>query len=135
MMDFSSNRLMVSSKQEPKTKLIYNETPDTGGKNIPEGYDQKILDFKKNNNVNVQDKLKMGAFTNRTVLFDPFTCFYEVKAPTIEETEGSIKMGGKRVCTSVRKMSNKEFDVPGTNEEFSRTQYFLLDTGTAPSGD
>ena len=121
-------------EQEPKTKLIYNETPDTGGKNIPEGYDQKVLDFKKNNNVNVQDKLKMGAFTNRVVLFDPFTCFYEVKAPTTDETEGSIKKGGKSLYLS-EKSRNKEFDVPGTNEEYSRTQYFLLDTGTAPSGD
>ena len=30
-------------EQEAKTKLIYNETPDSFGKNIPEGYDQKIL--------------------------------------------------------------------------------------------
>ena len=121
-------------EQEPKIKLLYNETPDGGGKNIPEGYDQKVLDFKKNNNVNVQDKLKMGAFTNRVVLFDPFTCFYEVKAPTTDNTEGSIKKGGKSLYLG-EKSRNKEFDVPGTNEEYSRTQYFLLDTGTAPSGD
>ena len=121
-------------EQEPKIKLLYNETPDGGGKNIPEGYDQKVLDFKKNNNVNVQDKLKMGSFTNRVVLFDPFTCFYEVKAPTTDNTEGSIKKGGKSLYLG-EKSRNKEFDVPGTNEEYSRTQYFLLDTGTAPSGD
>jgi len=121
-------------EQEPKTKLIYNETPDTGGKNLPEGYDQKIMDFKKNNNVNVQDKLKMGAFTNRVVLFDPFTCFYEVKAPSTDETEGSLKTGGKSLYLN-EKNRNKEFDVPGTNEEYSRTQYFLLDTGTAPAGN
>ena len=30
---------------------------------------------------------------------------------------------------------NKEFDIPGNNKEFSRTQYFLLDKGTAPTGD
>ena len=75
-------------EQEAKTKLIYNETPDSFGKNIPEGYDQKILKFNKNNNVNVQDKLKMGTFSNRTVLFDPFTCYYEVKAPSTSQTEG-----------------------------------------------
>ena len=28
--------------QEPKLKLIYNETPDVNG-NIPEGYDQRFL--------------------------------------------------------------------------------------------
>ena len=70
--------------QEPKLKLIYNETPDVNG-NIPEGYDQKILDFKKDNDTNVQSKLQIGAFSTRTVLFDPFTCYYEVKAPNVSE--------------------------------------------------
>ena len=73
--------------------MIYNETPDTSGANIPDGYDQKILDFQKSNNVNVQDKLKMGAFSTRTVLFDPFTCFYEVKTPNAEESQDSLKDG------------------------------------------
>ena len=121
-------------EQEAKTKLIFNETPDSFGKNIPEGYDQKVLQFNKNNNVNVQDKLKMGTFSNRTVLFDPFTCYYEVKAPITDETEDSLKMGGKELPLG-EKNRNKEFDIPGANKDFSRTQYFLLDKGTAPTGD
>ena len=121
-------------EQEVKTKLIYNETPDSFGKNIPEGYDQKVLKFNKNNNVNVQDKLKMGTFSNRTVLFDPFTCYYEVKAPITNETEGSLKMGGKQLALG-EENRNKEFDIPGKNKDFSRTQYFLLDKGTAPTGN
>ena len=120
--------------QEPKLKLIYTETPDTSGANIPEGYDHKILDFQKSNNVNVQDKLKMGAFSTRTVLFDPFTCFYEVKTPNAEESQDSLKMGGKNLYLASEELRNKEFDIPGANKEFSRTQYFLLDSGTAPSG-
>jgi len=120
--------------QKPKLKLIYNETPDTLGSNIPEGYDQKILDFNKDNNVNVQEKLKMGAYTNRIVLFDPFTCYYEVKAPTTDDTEGSLKLGGKDLYLS-DKYRNKEFDIEGANEEFSRTTYYLLDKGTAPAGN
>jgi len=118
--------------QEPKIKLIYNETPDTNG-NIPAGYDQKIINFKKDNNVNVQKKLQMGAFSSRTVLFDPFTCYYEVKAPKAEDNEDSLKMGGKDLYLG-KKFRNKEFDQEGTNEEFSRTTYFLLDKGTAPAG-
>ena len=119
--------------QEPKLKLIYNETPDVNG-NIPEGYDQKILSFKKDNDTNVQKKLQMGAFSSRTVLFDPFTCYYEVKAPKAEDNEDQLKMGGKDLYLG-KKFRNKEFDQQGTNEEFSRTTYFLLDKGTAPSGD
>ena len=118
--------------QEPKIKMLYNETPDSNG-NLPEGYDQKILDFKKDNNVNVQKKLQMGAFSSRTVLFDPFTCYYEVKAPKAEDNEDSLKMGGKDLYLG-KKFRNKEFDQQGANEEFSRTTYFLLDKGTAPAG-
>ena len=119
--------------QEPKTKMIYNETPDTRGSNIPEGYDQKILRFQKSNAVNVQEKLKMGSYSNRVVLFDPFTCFYEVKTNNTDQTQDSLKKGGKEL--SLSESRNKEFDIPGNNKEFSRTQYFLLDKGTAPTGD
>jgi hypothetical protein len=119
--------------QEPKTKMIYNETPDTRGSNIPEGYDQKILRFQKSNAVNVQEKLKMGSYSNRVVLFDPFSCFYEVKTNNTDRTQDSLKKGGKELSLSDSR--NKEFDIPGNNKEFSRTQYFLLDKGTAPTGD
>ena len=119
--------------QEPKTKMIYNETPDTRGSNIPEGYDQKILRFQKSNAVNVQEKLKMGSYSNRVVLFDPFTCFYEVKTNNTDQTQDSLKKGGKELSLSDSR--NKEFDIPGNNKEFSRTQYFLLDKGTAPTGN
>ena len=121
--------------QEPKLNLIYNETPDING-NIPAGYDQKILDFKKDNNINVQKKLQMGAFSSRTVLFDPFTCYYEVKAPNVSErgVEDSLKKGGKDLYLG-KTFRNKEFDQQGANEEFSRTTYFLLDKGTATAGN
>jgi hypothetical protein len=118
--------------QEPKLKLIYNETPDINNA-IPEGYDQKILNFKKDNDTNVQKKLQMGAFSSRTVLFDPFTCYYEVKAPKAMDNEDELKMGGKDLYLG-KTFRNKEFDRVGANEEFSRTTYFLLDKGTAPSG-
>ena len=76
----------------------------------------------------------MGAFSTRTVLFDPFTCYYEVKAPNVSEgVENSLTLGGKDLYLGT-KFRNKEFDQEGTNEEFSRTTYFVLDKGTAPSG-
>ena len=39
---------------------------------------ESTLDFSKDNRVNVQEKLQMGAYSTRTILFDPFNCFYEV---------------------------------------------------------
>jgi hypothetical protein len=73
--------------QEKKKSIIFNQTPDSGGANIPAGYDIKALDYSKDNSVDVQEKLKMGAFSTRTVLFDPFNCYYEVITPNAKEKE------------------------------------------------
>ena len=115
--------------QEKKKSIIYNQTPDSRGDNTPSGYDAKALEYSKDNRVDVQEKLKMGAYSTRTVLFDPFTCYYEVVVPNAKEKEKSLKLGGKELP-----VLNKEFDRPGANKDFSRTTYYLLDKGTLPSG-
>ena len=121
--------------QEPKAKTIYNETPDTGGGSMPEGKDFKTMKYEKKDNGSVQEKLKMGAFSTRQVLFDPFTCYYEVINPKTDDTEGDLKTAGRDGLTLSKERRNKEFDKKGVNEDFSRTTYRLLDKGTLPTGD
>ena len=121
--------------QEPKAKTIYNETPDTSGGNMPEGKDFKVLKYDKKDNVNVQEKMKMGALTTRQVLFDPFTCYYEVINPKTDETEGSLKTAGRDGLPLSTTLRNPEFDKTGKNEDYTRTTYRLLDKGTLPTGD
>jgi hypothetical protein len=116
--------------QEKKKSIVFNQSPDSKGDNLPAGYDVKALDYSKDNNVDVQEKLKMGAFSTRTVLFDPFNCYYEVVVPNAKEKEKSLKLGGKELP-----VLNKEFDRTGANKDFSRTTYYLLDKGTLPSGN
>ncbi len=111
--------------QEQKKSIIFNETPG-----IPEGYDLKALEYTKDNNVNVQNKLKMGAYTTRTVLFDPFTTYYEVVTPNAETTKDDLKLGGKKLPKL-----NDEFNNEEANKEFTRTTYYLLDKGTLATGD
>ena len=125
---FKSIDSMLS--QEKKKSIIYNQTPDSRGANIPAGYDVKALDYSKDNSVDVQEKLKMGAFSTRTVLFDPFNCYYEVITPNAKEKEKSLKLAGKELP-----VLNPEFNKEGANKEFSRTTYMLLDKGTLPVGD
>lgn len=115
--------------QEKKKSIIFNQSPDSRGKNIPSGYDTKAIDYTKDNAVDVQNKLQMGAFSTRTVLFDPFNCYYEVVTPNAEQKESSYKLGGKELP-----VLNREFDRSGNNKEFSRTTYMLLDKGTLPTG-
>ena len=118
--------------QEKKKSIIYNETPDNGGKDIPAGYDMKALEFDKENAVNVQNKLRMGAYSTRTVVFNPFNCKYEVlgkEAKEVEKEEG-IQTAGERLP-----VFNPEFNPDGEKIDFSRTMYMLLDTGSLPTGD
>jgi hypothetical protein len=124
---FKSIDSMLS--QEKKKSIIYNQTPDSRGANLPSGYDAKALDYSKDNRVDVQEKLQMGAFSTRTVLFDPFTCYYEVLTPNAKEKEKSLKLGGKELP-----VLNPEFNRTGANKDFSRTTYMLLDKGTLPTG-
>ena len=89
----------------------------------------KALEYAKDSGVDVQNKLQMGAFSTRTVLFDPFTCYYEVITPNAKEKEDALKLAGRELP-----VMNPEFERPGSNKEFSRTQYMLLDKGSLPSG-
>lgn len=118
--------------QEKKKSIIYNQTPDSRGDNTPSGYDTKALEYSKDNRVDVQEKLKMGAYSTRTVLFDPFTCYYEVVVPNAKEIErkGGIKKSGKNLP-----ILNPEFNRTGASKDFTRTTYYLLDKGTLPSGN
>lgn len=115
--------------QDKKKSIIFNQSTDGRGEDVPAGYEVKALDYKKDNRVDVQDKLQMGAYSTRTILFDPFTCYYEVITETAKDKEKSLKLGGKELP-----VLNKEFDREGDNKEFSRTQYMLLDKGSLPTG-
>ena len=121
--------------QEPKAKTIYNETPDTAGGNMPEGKDFKVLKYNKKDNGSVQEKMKMGALSTRQVLFDPFTCYYEVINPRTDDTEGDLKTAGRDGLPLSSTFRNPEFDRTGKNEDYTRTTYRLLDKGTLPTGD
>ena len=119
--------------QEKKKSIIYNETPDSRGAKIPEGYDIKALTFSKDNRINIQEKMQAGFQSTRIVLFDPGPNMkYEVlnpKATGDDGVEDSLKKGGKELP-----VLNPEFNRKGKNKQFSRTTYIVKDTGTLPSG-
>ena len=117
--------------QEKKKSFIYNETPDGAGENIPSGYSAKILEHSVDDvGGDAQSKLEMGAYSTRTVLFDPFNCNYEVITKEAKETEKNLKLAGKNLP-----VINPRFIREGKNKNFTRTQYMLIDRGTLPTGD
>ena len=114
--------------QDSKKKFIYNGTDD--GKGIPEGYDGKILEQTTDNRIDYQNKIRMGAYGTKLVVFNPFNCFYEVVPQTAEETEGGTTGGGEALP-----VFNKKFKNPSAEQNFTRTTFMLIDAGTLPSGD
>jgi len=107
--------------QEKKKSFIYNETMGE----VPSGYDGKILSQQIDNNINVQQKFQMGAYSTRLVVFDPFNCVYEVINQSADDTKSGARLAGK--------------DLPKFNSkfksDFTRTTYMLTDKGTLPTGN
>ena len=62
---------------------------------VPSGYDGKILSQQIDNNINVQQKFQMGAYSTRLVVFDPFNCVYEVINQSADDTKDGAKLAGK----------------------------------------
>lgn len=108
----------------------YNQSPE-----LPKGYSGKILDLvPPTPSGDVQTKLESGAYSTRTILFNPFNCYYEVINPRTDGggkgSERNLQKAGKNLPKG-----NPKFNRDGNNRDFSRTQYMLLDVGTLPTGD
>ena len=140
---FRSVDWLLNKDTNPRKKsIIYNETPDAGGIDIPAGYDMKALAFEKDNRNDIKSKLDQGTYSNRLITFNPFNCFYEVTYPNADNTGPSG--GGFGAPGSQKKTvhSGKELPVlnpkiksaKGGKNDFSRTTFKLLDVGTLPAG-
>ena len=115
--------------QEPVKKFIYNMTPDGSGENISEGYNAKILKLEVGDaGGDIESKLQIGAYSTRLITFDPFNCYYNVSVIKSEDTESKLNLAGKNLPKV-----NPVFIREGKNQEYSRTQYMLIDRGTFAS--
>ena len=123
----SIDSLFSDEKNPVKKRFIFTSTTD--GERIPEGYDGKVLEQVADNRINYQDKLKMGAYSTKLIVFDPFNFEYKEVPQTAEESESEMTMGGKGLPKF-----NKKFKNPSDEENFTRTTFMFVDAGTLPSG-
>ena len=114
--------------QSPKLSVLYNESPDEN-ELPPEGYDVKALEYSVSNAVDIQQKLKLGTYSNRLIVFNPFNTYYEVINPKAVDNEDKLSLAGKELP-----VLNKEFNKEGAGADFTRTTYMLLDPGSLPAG-
>ena len=72
----------------------------------------------------------MGTFSTRIILFNPFNCLYQVKATNATADENDLTLAGEELP-----VMNKEFNLTEEGKDFSRTTYYITDTGTLPDGN
>ena len=118
--------------QEPKLKVLYNETSAQSEDEIPVGYDVKAVTYERYNLVNVQRKLAIGAFTSRVLTFNPFTFSFDVANPQsfLFEQEGGYKTGGEEIFKL-----NEEFNNDKAKGDFSITSLKMTSVGGLQIGN
>ena len=118
--------------QEPKLKVLYNETSAQNDDEIPQGYDVKAVTYERYNLVNVQKKLAIGAFTSRVLTFNPFTFSFDVANPQsfLFEQEGGYKTGGEEIFKL-----NEEFNNDKAKGDFSITSLKMTSVGGLQIGN
>ena len=116
--------------QEPKLKVLYNETSAQSDDEMPQGYDVKAVTYERYNLVNVQKKLAIGAFTSRVLTFNPFTFSFDVANPQSFLFENDYKMGGEELFKL-----NEEFNNPEAKKDFSITSLKMMSIGGLQIGN
>ena len=127
---FNFRSIDVLFGQEPKNRYIYNNTP-----NLPSEYDAKILSYKIDRDIDLQNNLAIGAYSNRTIFFDFYEMNYKVRKFSVDESasanenEGGSK--GKIVSAGSDEIDSvaDAFRIPP-----SRFMNRILDVGTLPAG-
>ena len=139
---FRSVDWLFNRDLNPKKKsIIYNETPDNDGAQLPVGYDIKALAFEKDNRNDIKSKLDQGAYSTRLITFNPFNCFYEVTYPNADNKPNAPD-GDNKGSQKNLKLAGEELPVlnptiksaKGGTNDFSRTTFKYLDVGTLPEG-
>ena len=123
----SIDSLLDEEKNPRKKSIIFNDNVNRYS-DMPAGYHVKAIDYMKDNKINVQQKFKMGFQSTRIITFNPFNGFYQVKNTQADTME--VDTAGKELPEM-----NKELNCEGEGKNYTRTTYYVTDTGTLNTGD
>jgi hypothetical protein len=126
--NFRSIDVLISEKT--KGKYIFTNTAD-----LPTGYKAKILEYSIDRDIDLQNNLSIGLYSNRTLFFDFYAFNYLSRNYSVDSSDPAFsKEGGSKdkIVTA-----GKE-DIDSVADEFrkpvSRLMNRILDVGTLPSG-
>jgi hypothetical protein len=109
-------------EQKPVKKYIYNNVADK-----PQEYDDKILSYKIERDIDLQQNLTLGTYSNRSIFFDFYAMDYTVRNFNVDDYQKD------KIITAGQK------DILYVADQFrkptSRLMNHVLDVGTLPSGN
>ena len=124
---------------EPVKKYIFNNSPE-----LPPGFDAKILLTDIESDIDLNEKLTLGTYHNRSIFFDFYALNYTVKDYKLSDSSGvgdniassSLNNGSKATSSKITPAGKKIDDLIA--KEFtqspSRLMTHILDVGTQPTG-
>lgn len=119
---FKSLDKLLDEKTRGRTKrYIFTGNPEK-----PEGYDGKIVNVSIERDIDLQQNLTLGTYSNRSIFFDFYEMRYRVKEYNVDDNQkDKIKNAGSKEITWVA----EEF-----RKSPSRLMNHVLDVGTIPLG-
>ena len=124
---------------EPVKKYIFNNSPE-----LPPGFDAKILLTDIESDIDLNEKLTLGTYHNRSIFFDFYALNYTVRDYKLSDSSGvgdniassSLNNGSKATSSKITPAGKKIDDLIA--KEFtqspSRLMTHILDVGTQPTG-
>tara|TARA_E500000305_G_scaffold89831_1_gene76956 strand:- start:39 stop:1523 length:1485 start_codon:yes stop_codon:yes gene_type:complete len=116
--------------QKFKKSIIYNESTD--GDRVPAGYDLKAIDYSRQNAVDVEGKMIMGAYATKLMSFDLYDPkFMEDSMSSAKNESGENNVGSQDFLTLAGT------HLPELSEDLivpSRVVWQVKDTGSLPDG-
>ena len=119
--------------QESKGNYIFSNTAD----NPKSGeYKGKIISYNLDRDIDLQNNLSMGVYSNRTMFFDFYAFNYKVRPFSVDGTGGSSAKEGAGSKDKI--VTAGSDDIDSVADEFrlpvSRLMTRVLDVGSLPSG-
>ena len=113
-------------EQKPKKKLIFTGTPDT-----PVDYNEKIIQYSVQRDIDVRNNLALGTYANESIFFDFYEFKYRERSYSVDEggvsgSKDKLEHGGKD------DFSSSVTDL--VRSKPSRIMTRILDVGTLPEG-
>jgi len=127
---FNFRSIDLLFEQKPKGNYLYSNTEDN-----PKEYDGKIISYDIDRNIDLQNNLLMGTYSNRTLFFDFYAMNYEVRNFNVDSTNpAKSEEGGSKG----KVVSGGTEDLDYVSDEFrkpiSRLMNRVKDVGTLPNG-